>query len=149
MEETKEIVATTSTNQITSFADVLMTDVTEQGYWASFPVETMDDKKTLYAARNDNKMLRDFEGDSIEVAAFVLDTVQINDPEVGLKRVPAAHIISTDGIAYQSAATGVVNSVCDIISNFGLPDTWDEPLSVVVKETTTRNGFRYKYLSVL
>ena len=148
MEETTAI-ATTSTNQIMSFADTLMVDVTEQGYWASFPVETMEDKKVLYAARNDNIMLREFTGDKIEVAGFVLDTVQINDPEAGMKRVPAAHIIATDGKVYQSAATGVVNSVCDIISNFGTPDTWDEPLCVVVKETTTRNGFRYKYLAGL
>ena len=36
--------------QIASFSDALMTDVTEQGYWASFPVETMEDKKVLFAA---------------------------------------------------------------------------------------------------
>lgn len=151
MTETTETAIQTTTNQqqITSFADTLFVDVTEQGYWASFPVETMEDKKILYSARNDNIMLRDFDGDKIEVAGFVLDTVQINDPEVGLKRVPAAHIIAADGKVYQSAATGIVNSVCDIISNFGTPDTWTEPVFVSVKETTTRNGFRYKYLTVL
>ena len=146
LSETNEIAPTQS---MTSFADVLMQEVTEQGYFATFKVETMADKKKLFHARNDNTMLRDAEGEQIQCIGFVLDTVRINDPEAGMKTVPAAHIIAEDGAVYQSAATGVVKSVCDIISNFGMPDTWDEPLVVVLKETTTRNGFRYKYLDVV
>lgn len=149
-EESKEITTTTNTTgAIQSFADVLMQDVTEQGYYATFAVETMDDKKVLYAARNDNELLRDHMGEVIEVVQFVIDTQKISDPEVGAKTVPCVHIIAEDGTCYQSASTGVVDSVCKIISTFGMPDTWGAPLRVACKETTTNNGFRYKYLQVL
>ena len=139
-----------SNNQIMSFADTLMTDVTEQGYWASFPVVTMEDKKILYSARNDNELLRDHMGEEIDLAGIVLDTQVINDATVGAKTVPCVHLIATNGKVYQSASSGVVNSACDIISNFGTPDTWgDETVTVVCKETTTNNGFRYKFLAVV
>lgn len=145
--ETTELA--TSDHGITSFADLLMQDVSERGYWASFPVETMEDKKRLYAARNDNILLRDHMGDEIEVQDIVLDVQQVNDANVGAKNVPCCHLVATDGKVYQSLSTGVVNKACEILSTFGTPDTWTEPLTVVCKETTTSNGFRYKYLAVV
>lgn len=146
--ETAEII-TTNSGAIQSFSDTLMADVTEQGYYATFKIETMEDKKILYAARNDNELLRDHMGEVIEVAQFVIDTQKINDAEFGSKTVPCLHIIATDGTCYQSASSGVVESACKIISTFGMPDTWDEPINVACKETTTNNGFRYKFLQVL
>lgn len=137
------------TNELMSFSDVLMADVTERGYWASFPVETMEDKKRLYVARNDNDLLRDYMGDEIEVKDIVIDIQQVNDAQVGAKNVPCVHIVSVDGTVYQSLSSGVVTSACDIMSTFGTPDTWTEPLSVVCKETNTANGYRYKYLAVV
>ena len=142
-------IAPIQSGQIVTFADNLMSDVTEQGYWASFPVVTMDDKKRLYMARNDNLLLKDYMGVSIELVDVVIDTQVINDPNFGAKKVPCVHLIAKDGKVYQSASSGVVNTACDIISTFGMPDSWGEPLEVVCKETDTKNGFRYKYLTVL
>lgn len=133
---------------ITTFADTLMQDVTEQGYWASFPVETMDDKKKLFAARNDNELLRDHMGEVIDLVNIVIDTQVINDVNFGPRSVACVHLIAEDGTIYQSTSTGVVNKACDLISNFGMPDTWNGPLSVVCKETTTAKGYRYKYLGL-
>ena len=132
-----------------SFKENLLVDVNEQGYYATFDVETMADKKRLFSARNDNKLLRDHMNEQIEVEGFVIDTKQINDSELGVKTVPCVHIISVDGNVYQSASTGVVSSVCEIISSFGRPDTWTEPVHVECRETTTAQGFRYKYLDVV
>ena len=133
-----------------SFADLLMCDVTEKGYWASFPVETMEDKKALYAAKNDNEMLKNHMGEVIQLVGLVIDTQMINDPQVGARKVPCVHLIDVDGVAYQSASSGVVNSACDIMATFGLPETWgNEPLNVVCKETPTNSGYRYKYLAVV
>lgn len=143
------LATTANTVQITSFSDVLMTDVTEQGYWASFPVETMEDKKRLFSARNDNLLLKDHMGEVLPLVGIVLDTQVINDPAVGAKTVPCVHLICEDGNIYQSASTGVVQKACEIISSFGMPDTWGGPLDVACKETTTAKGFRYKFLSVV
>lgn len=134
---------------MTSFRDDLMTDVREQGYWASFAVETMEDKKNLYRARNDNELLKDLGDTPITLVGVVFDVTQVNDPDVGAKTLPCVHLIDQTGRVYQSSSSGVVNSACDIISSFGLPDTWDEPLQVVCRETNTAKGYRYKYLSVV
>lgn len=148
-EEGTAIVAQTG-GQIVSFTDNLMTDVSEQGYWASFPVVTMEEKKMLYTARHDNELLKDHMGEEIELAGIVLDTQVINDAMVGAKTVPCVHLIARNGKVYQSASRGVVTTACDIISDFGNPDTWgDEVVKVVCKETTTNAGNRYKYLAVL
>lgn len=149
-EESNEItIAAQPGNTIVSFADTLMQEVTEQGYWASFPVETMEEKKVLFSARNDNELLRDHMGEVIPLVGVVLDTQVINDPQFGAKTVPCVHLIAEDGKVYQSASTGVVQKACQIISSFGMPDTWGEPIEVVCKETTTNAGFRYKYLAVM
>lgn len=146
---TNEIeIVTQAPTGITSFSDVLMQDVTEQGYWASFKVETMEDKKRLYSARNDNLLLKDFMGVVIEVKDIVLDTQTVNDANFGAKTVPCCHIVSIDGNTYQSLSSGVVRSACDLMSSFGMPETWDEPLQVVCKETDTNQGYRYKYLAL-
>lgn len=134
---------------VASFKDDIMSDVREQGYYATFAVETMDDKKLLYRARNDNEMLKDVGENVIKLVGLVLDTAQINDEQVGAKTVPTVHLIDESGRVYQSSSSGVVTSAIKIISSFGMPETWDEPLQVVCKETTTAKGFRYKYLSVL
>lgn len=134
---------------IVSFSDTLMQDVTEQGYWASFPVSTMEDKKVLYSARNDNELLKDYMGVVLQLVGLVIDTQVINDPTVGAKTVPCVHLITESGTVYQSASGGVVRSACEIISSFGMPETWGEPLDVVCKETSTAKGYRFKYLAVV
>ena len=109
----------------------------------------MEDKKRLFSARNDNEMLKDHMGEVIPLVGIVLDTVVISDATVGAKNVPCAHLISDDGTVFQSASSGVVKSACDIISNFGMPDTWGGPLDIACKETTTQKGFRYKFLATV
>lgn len=151
-EETMEITTQNTelaSNTVTSFKDNLFTEMREQGYWASFAVETMEDKKNLYRARNDNELLKDHMDEPIAIAGIVLDTVQINDEQVGAKTVPCVHIIDITGRVFQSSSSGVVTSACDIISSFGMPDTWDEPLQVACHETNTAKGYRYKYLALV
>lgn len=132
-----------------SFADNIMLDVKEQGYYATFAVESMADKKKLFAARNANELLREHMGEDIDVENFVIDTQQINDAETGAKTIPCVHILGADGKVYQSGSTGVIKSVFDIISSFGLPDTWDEVITVRCVETNTAQGYRYKQLEVV
>lgn len=149
-EEAMEIqVASDTGTGIASFKDDIMSDVRDQGYYATFPVETMEDKKLLYRARNDNEMLKDVGDNVINLVGLVLDTAQINDEQVGAKTVPTVHLIDESGRVFQSSSSGVVTSSIKIISSFGMPETWDEALQIVCKETTTTKGFRYKYLSVL
>ena len=131
-----------------SFMDQILIEAKEAGYFATFAVETMEDKKALYQARNNNELLRNHMGEVINAVHFVIDSQKVNDAEFGVKIVPCLHIIDEDGKVYQSSSTGVVDSACKLLSTFGLPDTWGEPLAVVCKETITASGFRYKYLEL-
>ena len=146
-EEETAIATTNDQNAVMTFSDALMQDVCEQGYWASFDVQTMEDKKVLFSAREDNLLLKDFMGVVIPLVGVVIDTVEVNG-ENGLRAVPCVHLIAEDGKVYQSARNGVLKTTCKLISSFGNPSTWTEPLDVVCKETTTAKGFRYKFLSL-
>ena len=149
VEQNSTAIAPVQPTDISGYQNAIMADVSEQGYYSTFKVETMADKKKLYRAKSDAKMLRDFMGVAIEVADFILAPQTINDADTGAKTVVAAYIVATDGVTYQSASTGVVKSVCTILSDFGNPSTWDEPLFVECKETYTAQGFRYKFLTVV
>lgn len=146
--ETQETALATTDGATLSFTDSILVEAKEAGYFSTFKVETMEDKKRLYSARNSNELLRDHMGEVINAVDFVIDSQTINDTEYGAKIVPCLHIIDKDGVAYQSASSGVVKTACDILSTFGMPDTWGGALPIVCKETTTNNGFRYKYLDV-
>ena len=141
---TEEITAieVATPQSMTTYTDTVMSDVSEQGYWASFPVETMDDKKRLYKARNANELLREHMGEVIPCVGFVFDAQTISDAQYGARKVPCVHIISQDGTVYQSTSSGVVDKATEIISTFGMPETWGGPIEIACKETYTKNGFR-------
>lgn len=147
-EETAITATANDQNAMMTFSDALMQDVCEQGYWASFPVETMEDRKVLFSAREDNLLLKDHMGEVIPLVGVVIDTVEVNG-ESGLKSIPCVHLIAEDGNVYQSVSSGVLKTTCKLISSFGNPSTWTEPIDVVCKETTTAKGFRYKYLGIV
>ena len=149
-ENTAIEIASTNPEGIVSFSDQILIDAKEAGYFATFAVETREDKKSLYRARNNNELLRDHMGEVIEAVHFVIDSQKINDQEYGVRTVPCVHIIDANGYVYQSSSTGVVNSVIKFLETFGSPDTWEgEPLKIVCKETMTNAGNRYKFLDLV
>lgn len=144
--ETTDTLATG--NNVNAFADGIMRKVSEQGYFATFDTEAMSGRKKLYKATNAASLLRDFMNTPIQAVGFVFSPTTVTTETGETDTVVGGYIIDKDGNAYVSSSGGVCKSILQIISQFGDPETWDEPLTVVCKETNTAKGRRYKFLDV-
>lgn len=122
--------------------------VSEDGYFASFPVETMAQKKRLYSATGASNLLRQYLDTPIELADIVFAPTTVSDETGEARSVMGVFLIDAEGESYVSSSVGVIKSAASILAQFGEPSTWDEPLVVVCKETTTSKGRRFKFLDV-
>lgn len=104
----------------------------------TMPTTTTAEKKALFNACNgDTKRIGDFVNKTIPVAHIVVERVEIKNEETGVfEAAPRTIIVSPDGTGYTAVSKGVFNSVKKIIKIFGLPEFWDEPLSVEVIQIT-------------
>ena len=126
--------------------------------YISKKVETKVDKISIYNALNnpdenvgDNinmkielvdvlleqiEMVND-EDDSIEVVA---ETGEIFEEEPETTVAVRTVLIDKDGKSYQAVSKGVYNSIKQIINIFGEPSTWEDPLTVEVKQVKVKRG---------
>ena len=130
------------------FFNKIIQDVNENGFYSTFDVSTTKGAKKLYKATNASELLREYMQTPIEVADIAFAPTEVTDEEGFSKTTIGVFIIATDGTAYMSSSNGVIKSAMKILAQFGLPDTWDEPLTVICKETNTAKGRRYKFLDV-
>lgn len=129
--------------------DGIAQHVMEEGFYATFSTEDREGQKKLYKATNAADLLRSYMETPIEVVDFVFSGVQVTDEEGEIKDVLGVFLIDKDSRVYQSTSYGVLKSAGTIIKQFGEPSTWDEPLTVVCRETNTAKGRRYKYLDLI
>lgn len=127
----------------------VMAGVAERGMVTTFDTSTIEGKKRVYNAANNAKALSQFMETPIQVSDMVFKTSQLTDSDTGeVRDVVSVFLISPDGTAYLSSSTGVVKCSADILSTFGNPSEWGEPLTVVCHSTDTKGGMRYKMLEV-
>lgn len=135
-------------NNVNGYFEGIIAQVATTGAYTTFQVNSLEDKKRLYKATNDCKLLREFEDTPIKVCDFVFAPSDITDENGTPKTVLGVYLIDADGVAYLSTAQGVIKSAVKILRDFGEPSTWGQPLPVVLKETNTAKGRRYKFLTV-
>ena len=143
---TKDISTTMSIN---SFADMIVDDVRTCGYYATFSTEGMKGSKRLFSATNSAELLREYMETPITVADIVFSPTVITNETGETDTVLGTYIIDKDGNSYVSSSNGVARSAMQILSQFGMPDTWDEDLSVVCRESNTAKGRRFKFLDIV
>ena len=51
-------------------------------------------------------------------------------------------MIDKTGAGYQGVSVGLYNAVKRIVSMFGMPETWESPLTVEVQQIDLKNGGR-------
>lgn len=135
-------------NNVNGYFDGIIAQVATAGAYTTFKVETLEDKKRLYKATNDCKLLREYEETPLQICDFVFAPSDITDENGMPKTVLGVYLIDVEGAAYLSTAQGVIKSAVKILRDFGEPSTWGQPLPVVLKETNTAKGRRYKFLTV-
>lgn len=132
-----------------SFSERIIQHVREEGFFSTFPTDNLEGQKLLYKATNASKLLRDFMETPLAIAAFVFSPTDVTTEAGDVEQVMGVYLIDSAGTAYVSSSNGVIRSAMNIMSMFGDPQAWSEPLTVVCRETNTAKGRRFKYLDVL
>lgn len=141
-------IAKTDHDELT-FSERIVQHVREEGFFSTFPTDNIEGQKLLYKATNASKLLRDFMETPLDVTAFVFSPTTVTTEVGDVEQVMGVYLIDTAGTAYVSSSNGVIRSAMNIMSMFGDPQGWSEPLTVVCRETNTAKGRRFKFLDVL
>ena len=141
-------IAKTGHDEMT-FSERIVQHVREEGFFSTFPTDNLEGQKMLYKATNASKLLRDFMETPLAITAFVFSPTTVTTEVGDVEQVMGVYLIDSAGTAYVSSSNGVIRSAMNIMSMFGDPQGWSEPLTVVCRETNTAKGRRYKFLDVL
>ena len=133
-------------NEEMTFSERIVQHVREEGF---FPTDNLEGQKLLYKATNASKLLRDFMETPLAITAFVFSPTTVTTEVGDVEQVMGVYLIDSAGVAYVSSSNGVIRSAMNIVSMFGDPEGWSEPLTVVCRETSTAKGRRFKFLDVL
>lgn len=136
-------------NEEMTFSDRIVQRVRDEGFFSTFPTDNLEGQKMLYKATNASKLLRDFMETPLAITAFVFSPTTVTTEVGDVEQVMGVYLIDTEGTAYVSSSNGVIRSAMNIMSMFGDPQGWSEPLTVVCRETNTAKGRRFKFLDVL
>jgi len=126
--------------------------------YISKKVETKVDKISIYnALNNPDENVADNINMKIELVDVLLEQIEmLNDEDDGIEVVSETGeiveeepettvavrtvLIDKDGKSYQAVSKGVYNSIKQIINIFGEPSTWEDPLTVEVKQVKVKRG---------
>lgn len=136
-------------NEELTFSERIVQHVREEGFFSTFPTDNLEGQKLLYKATNASKLLRDFMETPLAITAFVFSPTTVTTEVGDVEQVMGVYLIDSAGTAYVSSSNGVIRSAMNIMSMFGDPEGWHEPLTVVCRETNTAKGRRFKFLDVL
>lgn len=136
-------------NEELTFSERIVQHVREEGFFSTFPTDNLEGQKLLYKATNASKLLRDFMETPLAITSFVFSPTTVTTEAGDVEQVMGVYLIDSAGTAYVSSSNGVIRSAMNIMSMFGDPQGWAEPLTVVCRESNTAKGRRYKFLDVL
>lgn len=136
-------------NEAMSFSERIIQRVRDEGFFSTFPTDNIEGQKMLYKATNASKLLRDFMETPLAITALVFSPTTVTTEAGDTEQVMGVYLIDSAGTAYVSSSNGVIRSAINIMSMFGDPQGWSEPLTVVCRETNTAKGRRFKFLDVL
>ena len=135
-------------NEELTFSERIVQHVREEGFFSTFPTDNLEGQKLLYKATNASKLLRDFMETPLAITSFVFSPTTVTTEAGDVEQVMGVYLIDSAGTAYVSSSNGVIRSAMNIMSMFGDPQGWAEPLTVVCRETNTAKGRRFKFLDV-
>lgn len=114
--------------------------------YCSLVPQTQHEKAILYnATQNPSHKLSEFINQRITFTNVFMEQVEIQDEESGEIRKGVRTILFTpEGEGITATSNGVARSMYGIFSIFGTPDTWEDGVSVIVRQTETAKGRTFK-----
>lgn len=118
--------------------------------FCSMKAETMEEKKKLYKAMTAaDKKVGDCINQKISIKDVFMDIFDIANEETGeVESVPHIVLIDSEGTSYEAVSKGVFDSLKNLVQIFGSP-TWEDPIDVIVKQRTIKNGHKMLTLDLV
>lgn len=111
-----------------------------KGY-CTMTAEDNRSKATLYNACSNPEKLSNHINMPIEMMHFYVEVIQCANEATGeLVNVPRVVIIDTHGKGYQAVSIGIYNAIKRIVSMYGNPATWDEPVTIMCQNVDLGGG---------
>lgn len=111
-----------------------------KGY-CTMTAEDRKAKATLYNACANPEKISAHLNHEIRMIHFYVEIIQcVNENTGGVVNVPRVVLIDETGKGYQAVSVGVYNAVKRIVSMFGNPNTWDEPVTVIPQNVDLGGG---------
>lgn len=113
----------------------------ENGSYSSIKIQNQDDLKRVYnALESCDKLLNNCVGDEIDIKDIYIESfVSKHDNTEGNVKYRTI-LFAADGTTYVTTAYGIFNALRKIVSMYGEPSTWKEPLKVQVIKRPIGNG---------
>lgn len=123
-------------NEITLFTGV------KNKIYCSIVAETEESKKQLFnALETCDALLNDCVGQEIEIKDIYVEEREITDEETGeVKPKYRTILFDANGQTYATGSYGIFNIVKKIVSIYGLPTSWENPVKVKVSKRPIGNG---------
>ena len=114
----------------------------KQNVYCSKKAETDGEKKDLFnALESCDALLNDCVGQEIEIKDIYVEEKEVIDDSTGeLKRKYRTILFDANGQTYATGSYGIYNVMKKIVSIYGLPEMWDNPLKVKVAKRPIGNG---------
>lgn len=123
-------------NEITLFTGV------KNKIYCSIVAETEESKKQLFnALETCDALLNDCVGQEIDIKDIYVEEREITDEETGeVKPKYRTILFDANGQTYATGSYGIFNIVKKIVSIYGLPTSWENPIKVKVSKRPIGNG---------
>lgn len=134
-----------------AFSMDMLTDVQTNFFCSLQDDGSRASKIAIYnAIQNAEKNVDDFINKELLITDVVVHPIEIVDENTGeIKNMLRTILIDVDGIGYAAVSYGVLTSLQKIFGIIGLPSWKEEPLRVVPKKETTRNGNKVTTLALV
>lgn len=120
--------------------DNFIMDLTEQRVvsFSSLNPKTDKEKKEFFNLVNSTeKRVGDMINEVINVKHVYVEIVNCVEKESGeITQCPRTVLIDDKGVGYQAVSIGVFSGLKKVFQIFGLPQTWEKPIPLKVKQIT-------------
>ena len=114
----------------------------KQNIYCSKEADSIEEKKNLFnALESCDALLNDCVGQEINLKDIYVEEKEVVDDETGEVKTKFRTILfDENGQTYATGSYGIYNVLKKIVSIYGLPTTWENPLRVKVCKRPIGNG---------
>ena len=118
--------------------------------YSSVTGDDVNARKLVYNAVNNAEQISDHLGVEFQLSNIIQQpTSSVNEDTGVVESYTRTTLITPEGAAYCAGSDGIAWSVENLLSAFGEPHTWAEPLTVKVVERRSRNKRTFFSIEVI